>query len=73
MTSAGRGAEAGGSGRDAVQLAARLCGAAAPGTVVVSTAVRELCIGKRLEFDCSGRVPLKGFPEPVQIHQVIWQ
>jgi class 3 adenylate cyclase len=55
-----------------VQLAARLCGAAASGTVV-STAVRELCIGKRLEFDCSGPIPLKGFPEPVQIHQVIWQ
>ena len=36
-------------------------------------AVRELCIGKRLEFDCSGPIPLKGFPEPVQIHQVIWE
>jgi class 3 adenylate cyclase len=57
----------------AVQLAARLCAVAAPGGVVVSTAVRELCIGKRFEFDSSGPVPLKGFAAPVQVHQVIWE
>jgi class 3 adenylate cyclase len=57
----------------AVQLAARLCSIAEPGGVAVSTAVRELCIGKRLEFDCAGPIALKGFAEPVQVHQVIWQ
>jgi len=57
----------------AVQLAARLCGVAAPGGVAVSTAVRELCIGKRLEFECTGPIALKGFAEPVQVHQVIWE
>lgn len=57
----------------AVQLAARLCDAAAPGSVAVSTAVRELCIGKRLEFDCAGPIALKGFVEPVQVHRVIWE
>ena len=56
----------------AVQLAARLCSVAAPGSVAVSTAVRELCIGKRLEFACAGPVALKGFAEPVPVHQVIW-
>jgi class 3 adenylate cyclase len=55
----------------AVQLAARLCDVAAPGGVTVSTAVRELCIGKRLEFDCAGPIALKGFVEPVQVHKVI--
>jgi class 3 adenylate cyclase len=57
----------------AVQLAARLCGVAAPGGVTVSTAVRELCIGKRLEFDRTGPIALKGFVEPVQVHHVIWE
>jgi class 3 adenylate cyclase len=57
----------------AVQLAARLCSVAEPGGVVVSTAVRELCIGKRLEFDCSGPMALKGFADPVQVHRVIWE
>jgi class 3 adenylate cyclase len=57
----------------AVQLAARLCSVAAPGGVAVSTAVRELCIGKRIEFDCIGPVALKGFVEAVQVHQVIWE
>ena len=56
----------------AVQLAARLCDAAAPGGIAVSTAVRELCVGKRLDFDCTGPIGLKGFAEPVLIHQVVW-
>jgi class 3 adenylate cyclase len=57
----------------AVQLAARLCSVAAPSGVVVSTAVRELCVGKRLDFDCIGPIALKGFVEPVQVHKVIWE
>jgi class 3 adenylate cyclase len=57
----------------AVQLAARLCGVAAPGSVAVSTAVRELCIGKRLQFECASPIALKGYAEPVQVHQVIWE
>jgi len=56
----------------AVQLAARLCSIAAPGGVAVSTAVRELCVGKLLDFDCIGPIALKGFVEPVQVHNVIW-
>src|SRR6476646_3295526 len=34
----------------AVQLAARLCSAASPGDIVVSIAVRELCMGKSFRF-----------------------
>jgi class 3 adenylate cyclase len=55
----------------AVQLAARLCAAAAPGEVVVSVAVRELCIGKALEFEDRGELPLKGFAEPTKIYVLV--
>jgi class 3 adenylate cyclase len=48
----------------AVQLAARLCTAAPPGGVVVSVAVRELCIGKAFRFEGVGPLELKGFAGP---------
>jgi class 3 adenylate cyclase len=56
----------------AVSLAARLCGAAAAGEIVVSVAVRELCIGKPFEFRDNGRLDLKGLPEPAQSYAVVW-
>jgi class 3 adenylate cyclase len=54
----------------AVQLSARLCGVAAPGGIAVSSAVRDLCVGKRLGFDSRGELPLKGFAEPVPVFEV---
>ena len=57
----------------AVQLAARLCGAAAAGDIIVSVAVRELCIGKPFEFSDNGRLQLKGLPEPAQSYSVTWR
>jgi class 3 adenylate cyclase len=56
----------------AVQLAARLCAAAEPGAIVVSVAVRELCIGKSFDFRDNGRLALKGLPEPAQTYAVRW-
>ena len=56
----------------AVQLSARLCGAAPPGGIAVSTGVRELCVGKRFSFDARGPIDLKGFPEPVSVYEVAW-
>jgi class 3 adenylate cyclase len=53
----------------AVQLAARLCGHAAPREVLVSSAVADLCIGKEFAFDDLGSVPLKGFATPVPIRR----
>jgi class 3 adenylate cyclase len=55
-----------------VQLAARLCAHASPGGIAVSVAVRELCLGKRIDFVDSGRVELKGFREPTQVYEVNW-
>jgi class 3 adenylate cyclase len=49
----------------AVQLAARLCDVANLGGIAVSTAVRELCLGKGFRFTSLGPFDLKGFPEPV--------
>jgi class 3 adenylate cyclase len=57
----------------AVQLAARLCDAASPGDIVVSIAVRELCMGKSFRFEDRGRVALKGLSEPTQTFAVSWR
>ena len=43
----------------AVQLSARLCGVASPGGIAVSTAVRELCVGKRFGFVSKGAFDLE--------------
>ena len=56
----------------AVQLAARLCSACAPGRITVSVAVRELCLGKGLRFEDGGLHELKGFAEPTQVYEVSW-
>jgi class 3 adenylate cyclase len=57
----------------AVQLAARLVDRAEPGTVFVSSAVRDLAIGKGFMFQKRGRLRPKGFAEPVQVFEVMWQ
>jgi class 3 adenylate cyclase len=56
-----------------VQLAARLCSCASPEQILVSTAVAELCSGKRgFSFQDIGEVTLKGFDHPVHAHAVSW-
>ncbi len=55
-----------------VQLAARLCAAAAAGEIAVSVAVRELCLGKSFRFEDRGELALKGLPEPVRAFAVSW-
>ena len=56
-----------------VQLAARLCSRAEPGSVLVSSAVHDLALGKGFAFRKRGRVSLKGFDAPVQIFEVVWR
>jgi class 3 adenylate cyclase len=53
-----------------VQLAARLCSCAAPGQVLVSNVVSDLCLGKGLSFADAGSRELKGFEAPVHTHAV---
>ena len=55
----------------AVQLAARLCASADAGGILVSHAVRELCAGKRLEFDAPRDLELRGFPEAVRAYATL--
>ena len=57
----------------AVQLAARLCGRAQPGAVLVSSAVRDLAVGKGFEFRKGGTLRLKGFDEAVRTFEVAWE
>ena len=57
----------------AVQLASRLCSASDPRGIAVSVAVRELCVGKRFDFESRGPTTLKGFAEPVHVYGVRWQ
>jgi class 3 adenylate cyclase len=53
-----------------VQLAARLCQHAEPEQILISNAVAELCVGKRLPIREIGRLALKGFEDPVHAHAV---
>ena len=54
----------------AVQLAARLCGAADPGTILVSQAVHELCAGTELNFGEVRELYFRGFPNSVRCYPV---
>lgn len=56
----------------AVQLAARLCDRAEPGTILVSGAVRDLALGKGFTFRKGRRLRLKGFAAAVQAFEVAW-
>ena len=56
----------------AVQLAARLCGRAEPGAILVSGAVHDLALGKGFVFRKREPLRLKGFDEPVQAFDVEW-
>jgi class 3 adenylate cyclase len=57
----------------AVQLAARLCSRAEPGTILVSSAVHDLAVGKGFPFRKRGRLRLKGFDGPVAAFEVEWR
>ena len=56
----------------AVQLAARLCDRAGASSILVSSAVRDLAVGKTFTFTRRGRATLKGFPEAVTLYELVW-
>lgn len=56
-----------------VQLSARLCTAAEADQIVVSEVVRSLCSGKDVVFKALGARAMKGFQEPVPLHEVVWR
>lgn len=55
-----------------VNLAARLCAQAAPNGILVSSAVKDLAIGKPFAFEDEGTVELKGFDDPISVFAVSW-
>ena len=56
----------------AVNLAARLCDQAKPGSILVAQVVRDLCVGKTISFVDRGDFEAKGFDEPVPLFEVVW-
>ncbi len=57
----------------AVNAAARICGRAQPGQILVSDVVRQLAAGKGVRFTARGRVALKGFTERFRLYAVQWE
>jgi class 3 adenylate cyclase len=57
----------------AVDFAARICHEAGPGEVLCSDVVRQLCTGKGFRFADRGEALLRGFDEPVRLHEVLWR
>ena len=55
-----------------VQMAARLCQSAEPGSIVVSETVREL-VPERINLGNLGFRSLKGFSDPVEAFEVSWR
>lgn len=55
-----------------VNLTARICASADPGQILAARVVRELCSGKSFVFKPYGEINLKGFPDPVELHEVDW-
>jgi adenylate cyclase len=56
-----------------VQLAARLCAKAEPGSILVASAVHDLALGKGFVFRSRGRLRLKGFDDPMAAYEVVWE
>ncbi len=57
----------------AVQVAARLCQRARPGSILASSGVHDLARGKGFAFGRPKRLRMKGFDEPVTGYEVLWQ
>jgi class 3 adenylate cyclase len=57
----------------AVNLAARIAGKAKGGEILASDVVRGLVAGKGFLFVDRGKRKLRGFDDPVRLHEVRWQ
>ncbi len=55
-----------------VNLTARICAFGEPGQIVAAKVVRELCMGKDVNFTPIGSKMLKGFDEPTDLELVEW-
>mgnify|MGYP001818596677 FL=1 len=56
----------------AVQLSARLCEYAQPDSIIAAQVVKSECEPEKFEFLDRGYLTPKGFPDPIQIYEIIW-
>jgi len=56
----------------AVQLAARICAYAEPDHILVAQVVRDECRSHQADFVEQGEIRLKGFNNPMAVHEVQW-
>lgn len=56
-----------------VQLAARICNAADPGAILASSTVKDLSLGKGFSWSDRGDLTLKGFDQPVRVHELLYR
>lgn len=58
----------------AVNLAARICDRAQAGRILIAQIVRDEIEegGGKLQFTAGGKIELKGFDQPVDVHEVVW-
>jgi len=57
----------------AVIMAARIAAQAKGGEILVANVVKELAVGKGFLFADRGEVALRGFEDPVRLHDVRWE
>lgn len=55
-----------------VQLTSRICSICKPDQVLVAPVIRDLCMGKQFSFIDKGEQRFKGFDEPQQLFEVVW-
>lgn len=55
-----------------VQLSARIVDKATIGQVLVSAVVRSICLGKSIVFVDRGTREMKGFADPIQLFEAVW-
>ncbi len=56
-----------------INLTSRICDCGAPGQIIATKVVRELCVGKPIRFKSLGPSLLKGFDDPTDLELVSWQ
>jgi len=56
----------------AVQMSARICGAAHPTRILCASTVRDLAMGKDFDWSEPWDVELRGFVDPVRVYELQW-
>jgi len=56
-----------------INLTSRICDCGEPGQIIASRVVRELCVGKPINFMPLGKRVLKGFDDATDLELVVWQ